>query len=139
MERWCDETESGKTLKFRLISCFSIRKRVSCRLEVKAQTCLQRCQVRLILLICSALSLCSMFPVVLPGTVPNFITSSREYLYVGVRTTSSSVNCMSAFFSSPDVLSIHPSFDPVFHPSIQPLLRQEACTCCSSKWLGHHL
>lgn len=118
MERWCDETESGKTLKFRLISCFSIRKRVSCRLEVKAQTYLQRCQVRLILLTCSALSLCSMFPVVLPGTVPNFITSSREYLYVGVRTTSSSVNCMSAFFPPPmSCPSIHPLIQSFIHLS----------------------
>lgn len=118
MERWRDETESGKTLKFRLISCFSIRKRVSCRLEVKAQTYLQRCQVRLILLTCSALSLYSMFPVVLPGTVPNFIPPAGSiYMWVCAQ-HHQALTVWVLFFPPPmSCPSIHPLIQSFIHLS----------------------
>lgn len=138
---WRNWTQNLKTLKFHLVLFFvsSIRKWDSCRLEVEAQTHLQRNQVRLVLFTCPVLSPWSMFLVnSLPfaGSVPNFKPPAGS-IYTWA--CSQAYQLHQAFFFSPDVLSIHPSFDPVFHPSIQPFLPQEACTCCSSKWLGHHL
>lgn len=71
-----------------------------------------------------------------------FQTSSRDNLHVGELTAHQHRQALTvrAFFIYLFIFLSCPSIHPlILHPSIQPLVPQEACTCCSSKWLGHHL